>query len=87
MTGTRIIQVKLTPKASSARVGDICRGADGRDILPVYVTAVPEGGKANEAMIRLLAKHFGVAVSRVRLVRGHTSRQKTIEITDEWDRD
>lgn len=83
MAENRIIQVKLTPKAANNRVGDISPGADGRDILSVYVTTVPEDGKANEAMIRLLAKHFNVAVSRVRLVRGYTSRQKTIEILDE----
>lgn len=83
MAGNRIIHVKLTPKAAMNRVGDISVGADGRDILSVYVTVVPEDGKANEAMLRLLAKHFAVAVSRVRIVRGHTSRQKTIEISDE----
>ncbi len=83
MAENRIIQVKLTPKASSNRVGGISVGADGRDVLSVYVTTVPEDGKANEAMIRLLAKHFDVAVSCVRIVRGHTSRQKVIEIIDE----
>lgn len=83
MAQNRIIQVKLTPKAAKNRVGDISVGVDGRDVLSVYVTAVPEDGKANEAMIRLLAKHLGVALSQVRLVRGHTSRHKTIEIVDE----
>ncbi len=83
MAEKRIIQVKLTPKAAQNRVGDISVGVDGRDVLSVYVTTVPEDGKANEAMVRLLAKHFDVAVSRVRIVRGHTSRQKTIEILDE----
>ncbi len=63
------------------RVGDLSPGVDGQMVLPVYVTAIAENGKANEAMIRLLAKHFDVPASYVRIVRGHTSRQKLIEIT------
>ena len=80
MTDRRQIHIKLTPKASSARVGDIRPDADGTDVLAVYVTAAPEDGKANEAMIRLLASHFDVAPSSVVIVRGHTSRHKLIEI-------
>lgn len=80
MSKTRIMQVKLMPRAASARVGDLSSGADGQMFLAVYVTAVPENGKANEAMIRLLARHFDVAPSRIRIMRGQTSRLKTIEI-------
>lgn len=80
MTACRKINVKLTPKASSDRIGDIRPGVDGGAVLSVYVTAVPEDGKANEAMIRLLAAHFDVAPSSVVIVRGHTSRHKIIEI-------
>ncbi|HEY0900771.1 MAG TPA: DUF167 domain-containing protein [Micavibrio sp.] len=82
MGTSRIIQVKLTPKAAANRVGALTAGMDGHMILPVYVTSVPEDGKANEAMLRLLAKHLGVAVTRLRIVRGHTARLKQIEIED-----
>lgn len=78
----RTIHIKLTPKASSDRVGELRENADGQPVVQVYVTAVPEDGKANEAMIRLLAKYYNVAPSRVRILRGHTSRQKTIEIDE-----
>lgn len=37
-------------------------------------------GNANEAVIKLLAKHFGVAKSKIQITRGHTSRTKTIRI-------
>ncbi len=78
----RTIHIKLTPKASSDRVGDMRENEDGQPVMQVYVTAVPEDGKANEALIRLLAKHFHVAPSRVRILRGLTSRQKMIEIDE-----
>lgn len=48
-----------------------------------YVVAVkepPVQGRANAAIVRALAAHFGVAPSRVRILTGHTSRQKIMEI-------
>lgn len=50
--------------------------------LVIYVREKAINGGANEAVVKLLAKHFGVAKSHVRLVRGHTARIKQIEIDD-----
>jgi uncharacterized protein len=77
---SRIIAVKLTPRASSDRVGEVRTLPDGREQLAVYVTAVPEKGKANEALLRLLAKHLGLPLSSLKIVRGHAVRAKLIEI-------
>lgn len=74
------IAVRLTPKASMNRVGETRRQGSGEEQLVVYVTAPPDDGKANEAMIRLLAKHYNVARSRLTLVRGHTNRNKLVRI-------
>ena len=52
---------------------------DGETIR-VTVTVVPEDGKANAAVIKLLAKALGVAKSRLVLVRGATSRDKLFRI-------
>jgi hypothetical protein len=71
-----LIQVKVTPKASAEKVVE----QDG--ILRVYVTAAPEGGKANKAVIKLLAKRFGVPPSRISILHGQTARLKTIEIEE-----
>lgn len=46
----------------------------------VYVREVAAEGKANEAVIKAIAKHYGIPKTRVRVVRGETSRHKTIEI-------
>lgn len=48
--------------------------------LTVYVRERAVDGKANEAVIGLLAKHFHVPKSRVEIVRGHTSRNKIVRI-------
>lgn len=52
------------------------------DIIKVYTTVTPENGKANESVIKLLSKHFDVAKSKIKIIRGETSRNKVIEIID-----
>lgn len=76
----KTIAVRLMPKASSNRIGEVRSFPDGEDRLIVYVTAVAEGGKANQAMIRLLAEHFNTAASRIHIIQGMTSRNKRIRI-------
>ena len=68
------IAVRVTPRASRARIE-----ADG-PLLRVYVTVVPEDGKANAAVQALLARTLGVAKGRLTLVRGATARDKTYRI-------
>lgn len=45
----------------------------------VRVTARPEAGKANAAMLKALAEHLGVAPSTLRVVHGSSSRTKMVE--------
>jgi uncharacterized protein (TIGR00251 family) len=49
--------------------------------LTIYIRERAMDGKANEALIKLLAKHFGVAKSKIQITRGHTSHTKAIRIT------
>ncbi len=66
--------MRVTPKASRDRIV----AEDG--ILRIYVTTVPEDGKANAAVQKLLAKAMGVAKSRLTLIRGQTSRDKCFRL-------
>ena len=50
--------------------------------LVIYVREKAIDGAANDGVIKLLADHFGVPKSRVRVVRGHTARIKQVEIDD-----
>jgi len=70
-----LLPLLVTPGASRAR---ILGEHDGR--LKVAVTAAPERGKANQAVVRLLAKELGVKRSQVAIVSGETSRLKTVAV-------
>lgn len=88
------VAVRLTPKASRERVDGLAAEADGGTVLKVSVTAVPEDGKANAALIKLLAKQWKVARTAIDIVQGATDRRKVLHITgdaaelghrlDEW---
>jgi uncharacterized protein len=49
-------------------------------VLQARVMAPPVDGKANRALCRLIAKRFGVAQSKVSVVRGERSREKLVRI-------
>ena len=72
---TTTIKVRVQPKASRNQIG----GFAG-DTLLLRVTAPPEDGKANQAMIGLLATGLNVAKSSVQIVRGHGSRDKFVSV-------
>jgi uncharacterized protein (TIGR00251 family) len=61
-----------------ARIDSLTRVADGE--YQVSVHAPPEDGKANQAVMELLARHFRVPKSAIKIVRGHASRKKLISI-------
>ena len=69
------LQVRVVPRAKRNAIE-----LDGDGGIKVRVTAVPERGKANAAVIALIAKALSVPKRNVEVVRGHTSRDKTISI-------
>jgi len=77
MTDGRIFTVRVTPKASR---NEVKTDPDGRSDLRVYVTKVPEGGKANAAVVKLLAKSLGVPKTRLEIVRGGSGRDKQFRV-------
>lgn len=68
------IALRVTPKAARNRI------VAEEGALRVYVTTVPEDGKANAAVVKLIAKALGVPKSRLTLLRGHTSRDKVFQL-------
>jgi len=71
--------VRLTPKGGRDRVEGWTTEPDGKRYLKARVSAPPEDGKANEALIRLLADTLSIGRSKVRIVSGAASRLKMIE--------
>jgi uncharacterized protein len=74
------LRCKVTPKAGRDRLAGLAPGPGGETWLAVKVGAPPEDGKANEAVMRLIAKQLGIAVSRVSLRAGATARWKTLMV-------
>ena len=72
------IEIKVTPKASSNKVK--AEFVEGRLVLKVYVTAPPEDGKANKAVIELLAKELKVAKQQLTILMGEHARNKIVKL-------
>ena len=75
----------MTPKSASARIGEVGEDASGRRFLRVHVREAPEKGKANGAVIKLIAKAWGLPKSGIEVVSGGGDRNKVIAIAGEPD--
>lgn len=73
--------VRLTPGAAQDRLDGWDRDPDGRPVLKVRVRARPVEGKANDALVRLVAEALGLPRGAVSMVQGDRSRIKRLEIT------
>ncbi len=78
VSGGLIVRVRLTPKAARDAIGGTAKDARGITALKATVTAPPEGGKANKALIGMLAKSWRVAKTSISVKSGLTNRQKTL---------
>ena len=70
-----LLSVKLQPRASASQIGEALG-----DELRIKVTAPPVDAAANQALVELLAETLDCPRSRVELIRGHTSRHKTLKL-------
>jgi len=68
-------EVLAKPKSSRNGIEGVHDGA-----LRIAVTAPPDKGKANAAIIKLLAKMLGIGKTSIRIIRGETSRRKLVRI-------
>ena len=75
------LAVRLTPKASAERIVGLADEAGGGVVLKVAVTAPPEGGKANAALLKLLARAFRLPARDFAVVRGASDRRKIVAVT------
>lgn len=75
-----ILQVRVKPNAKHTRIQ---QAEDGTWL--VSLTAPPTNGKANQALIKLLAKTLNVPKSRIRIKSGQTARLKRVEVVEgDW---
>lgn len=74
---TRRIWVRVHPRSRRNEVT-----VDESGLIHVRTTAPPADGKANQAVVKLLADHLNVAASRISLLRGQTHRNKQFLVKD-----
>jgi uncharacterized protein (TIGR00251 family) len=67
--------VRATPRAKQNKLGGVAG-----DALKVYVTAPPEDGRANEAVIEVLADALGIKRRQVEIISGPTNRNKVVRV-------
>lgn len=72
------LHVYAKPKSNQNKIGNWM--LQGKYVLTIYITSPPENGKANKAIVTLLAHTFGIAQNRIFLVNGLHSRYKTFKI-------
>jgi uncharacterized protein (TIGR00251 family) len=77
------VAVRIAPKARRDAVEGLAETANGGAEIRVSVTAVPEDGKANRALIKLLAKAWGVPKTAISILAGETERHKILSISGE----
>jgi len=69
------LPVKIQPKSSKEAVEQLANGS-----YKIFVHSPPIDGKANTAVVEVLAKYFNVAKSNVKIISGEKSRNKIVEI-------
>lgn len=74
------IAVRLQPRSAADRVVGLAEDADGSIVLKVAVTAPPVGGKANGALLRLLAKLWRLPQRDLAVVLGQRDRRKIVRV-------
>jgi uncharacterized protein (TIGR00251 family) len=80
MAGAPTLTVRLTPRARADRILGIETDARGQRVLKVAVAAPPIDGKANEALVALLARQFALPKSAVSVVSGAGARIKRVAL-------
>jgi uncharacterized protein len=74
------LAVRLTPRASADRIMGLAEDVDGGATLRVAVTAAPEAGKANDALLRLLARLLRVPRRDLSVMLGASDRRKLVHV-------
>lgn len=70
--------VRLTPKAKKTAINGVMIDEEDKVVLKASVTTVPEKGKANAALIKLLSKEWKLAKSDIEITNGELNRHKTL---------
>jgi len=74
------VRVRLTPAGRHDGIDGLMTDVDGHGVLKASVTRAPEDGKANTALIKMLANQWKVAKSTLEVVQGASARNKVLQV-------
>ena len=74
------LAIKVTTNAKQDHVKEGGINSFGNRVLKIKTTAIPQDGKANEAIIRIVADYFKVKKGAVKILSGETARLKILEV-------
>jgi uncharacterized protein len=80
------VTIRLSPRARSDRLLGVAAVAEGGRALKASVTAPAQDGRANEALLQLLARAWRLPRRDLAIVAGATSRNKTVRVTGDAHR-
>ena len=80
-TGDCLVSIHVIPNAPQTKI-DGLYGEENEQALRVRLHALPIDGKANTALVKWLAKEWGVARRDITLTRGQTSRRKQLRVNN-----
>jgi hypothetical protein len=72
------MRINVTIKPNSTKGPLITPQEDGS--LTIYIREIAADGQANNALIKILSKHYNIAKSNITIISGHTSKRKIIEL-------
>jgi len=77
-----LLHVKVTPNSSQTKIAGKFIDEKNQEHLKINLAAVPEDGKANDALIKFLSKILEIPKSKIEILRGETSRMKVVKVLD-----
>ena len=78
------VAIRLSPRARSDRLRGIAATAEGRRAITISVTAPAQDGRANEALLQLLARAWRLPRRDLSIVVGAASRNKIVRVAGDW---
>jgi uncharacterized protein len=79
------VRLRVTPRGGLDRVDGLAEDAKGEAHVKLRVSAVAEKGRANDAVLKLLAKAWGLPRSSLSITSGETGRNKVVGISGDPD--
>lgn len=80
LTGGVAVRLRVTPRGGDDRIEGLARDAEGKRFLKVRVSAVAEKGRANMAVLKLLAKAWRLPRTALSVTAGETGRNKVVTV-------